>query len=49
MNMTPLTPADIAAMKQQHPALFSQQRRYLWRVGLMAAAVLLYYLAFLAF
>ncbi len=49
MNMTPLTPADIAAMKQQHPALFSQQRRYLWRVGLMAAAVLFYYLAFLAF
>ncbi|MBP2844949.1 phosphonate ABC transporter, permease protein PhnE [Dickeya oryzae] len=49
MNMTSLASTDIASIKQQHPELFSQQRRYLWRVGLMGAAVLLYYVVFLVF
>ncbi|MBP2836760.1 MULTISPECIES: phosphonate ABC transporter, permease protein PhnE [Dickeya] len=49
MNMTSLASTDIAVIKQQHPELFSQQRRYLWRVGLTGAAVLLYYVVFLVF
>ncbi|MEI7065282.1 phosphonate ABC transporter, permease protein PhnE [Dickeya chrysanthemi] len=49
MNLTPPAPAIVAAIRQQHPALFSQQRRYLWRIGLIAAATLLYYLLFLVF
>lgn len=37
---------DIAKLKQQHSALFALQNRYLRRIGLIALAVLLYYLFF---
>ncbi|QDX30484.1 phosphonate ABC transporter, permease protein PhnE [Dickeya poaceiphila] len=49
MNINSLLAVDVATMKQQYPVLFSQQRRYVWRIGLIAAAVLFYYLAFLMF
>ncbi len=37
---------DIAKLRQQHSELFMAQNRYLRRVGLIALAVLLYYLFF---
>ena len=37
---------DVTLMKQQHRELFAAQPRYLRRIGLMALAVLLYYLFF---
>ncbi len=37
---------DVALLKQQHRELFAAQPRYLRRIGLMALAVLLYYLFF---
>ncbi|MFS2225017.1 phosphonate ABC transporter, permease protein PhnE [Pantoea sp. B65] len=38
--------ADLALIRQQHPQLFSMQRRYLLRILLLALAVILFYLAF---
>ncbi|ADU69758.1 phosphonate ABC transporter, permease protein PhnE [Pantoea sp. At-9b] len=40
---------DIAKLKQQHPALFAAQNRYLRRIALIALAVVLYYVFFFAF
>ncbi|PKH22682.1 phosphonate ABC transporter, permease protein PhnE [Enterobacterales bacterium CwR94] len=37
---------NIAVMKTQHQALFSAQQRYLRRVGIIAGAILLYYVLF---
>lgn len=37
---------DIGKLKQEHPALFAAQKRYLRRIALIALAVLLYYLFF---
>ncbi len=37
---------DIAKLRQQHQKLFAAQNRYLRRIGLLALAVLLYYLFF---
>lgn len=45
--MIGLTGSDkLAVMKQQHQALFTLQRRYLRRVGVTGAAILLYYVFF---
>ncbi|MBZ6387959.1 MULTISPECIES: phosphonate ABC transporter, permease protein PhnE [Pantoea] len=40
---------DIGKLKQEHPALFAAQRRYLRRIALMAIAALLYYIFFFEF
>ena len=40
---------DVAKLKQEHPALFAAQNRYLRRVALVALAVVLYYLFFFEF
>ncbi|MDE1186044.1 MAG: phosphonate ABC transporter, permease protein PhnE [Pantoea sp.] len=37
---------DIGKLKQEHPALFAAQKRYLRRIALIALAVLLYYIFF---
>lgn len=39
---------DISKLKQQHPALFAAQNRYLRRIALLALAVVLYYVFFFA-
>ncbi|KHE00208.1 phosphonate ABC transporter permease [Pantoea stewartii] len=43
--MVTLAP-DISAMKQQHPALFAAQNRYLRRLAMLALALVLYYVFF---
>ncbi|MBP2198201.1 phosphonate ABC transporter, permease protein PhnE [Pantoea cypripedii] len=37
---------DIGKLKQEHPALFAAQKRYLRRIALIALAVILYYVFF---
>ena len=37
---------QLESMRTQHQALFSLQRRYLQRIGLIAAAILLWYVYF---
>lgn len=47
--MTAGTPASVETLrqlKQQHPAIFAQQGRYLRTVGLIALAIVLYYVFF---
>ena len=44
-----LTAEGMQALKQQHPEIFSQQRRYLRTVGIIAVAIALYYLFFFQF
>ncbi|HIE4389245.1 phosphonate ABC transporter, permease protein PhnE [Serratia liquefaciens] len=44
-----LTAEGMQALKLQHPEIFSQQRRYLRTVGIIAVAIALYYLFFFQF
>ncbi len=50
MTMRPMFSAgnDTAVLRKQHVELFSMQRRYLWRIGMMALAMVVYYLWFLS-
>ncbi|MFO3776063.1 phosphonate ABC transporter, permease protein PhnE [Serratia marcescens] len=43
---TPASAETLRQLKQQHPAIFAQQGRYLRTVGLIALAIVLYYVFF---
>lgn len=49
MLMNTLSPADVTLLKQQHPALFSLQRRYIGRIATIGIVIVLYYLLFFNF
>jgi len=44
-----LSAQELQTFKQQHPEIFSQQRRYLRTLGIIAVAIALYYLFFFQF
>ncbi|SQI35033.1 ABC-type phosphate/phosphonate transport system, permease component [Serratia plymuthica] len=44
-----LSAQELQTLKQQHPEIFSQQRRYLRTLGIIAVAIALYYLFFFQF
>ncbi|AUQ43572.1 phosphonate ABC transporter, permease protein PhnE [Yersinia ruckeri] len=46
MLMNTLSPADVTLLKQQHPALFSLQRRYIGLIATVGIVIVLYYLLF---
>ncbi|ANI28580.1 phosphonate ABC transporter permease [Yersinia entomophaga] len=49
MMTNTLSPADVISLKQQHPTLFSQQRRYLRLVVGIGVAIVFYYIFFFNF
>ncbi|CND96523.1 putative ABC transport membrane permease [Yersinia nurmii] len=49
MMTNTLSPADVFSLKQQHPSLFSQQRRYLRLVVGIGVAIVFYYIFFFNF
>ncbi|WP_154667007.1 phosphonate ABC transporter, permease protein PhnE [Chania multitudinisentens] len=49
MSVQPLAAATVQQIKQQHPEIFSCQGRYLRTLGIIAAAIVLYYVFFFLF
>ncbi|AUH01384.1 phosphonate ABC transporter, permease protein PhnE [Prodigiosinella confusarubida] len=49
MKLTNVPQVELSVVKQQHHELFSIQRRYLFRLGLLAVVIVLYYLYFFVF
>lgn len=49
MSVQPISAANLQQLKQQHPEIFSRQGRYLRTIGMVAAAIVLYYVLFFLF
>ncbi|MGB8665230.1 MAG: phosphonate ABC transporter, permease protein PhnE [Serratia inhibens] len=49
INAPTLSAQRLQTLKRQHPEIFSQQRRYLRTLGIIAVAIALYYLFFFQF
>ncbi|MFC0229418.1 phosphonate ABC transporter, permease protein PhnE [Serratia aquatilis] len=49
MSVQPISAINLQQLKQQHPEIFSRQSRYLRTVGIIAAAIVLYYVFFFLF
>ncbi len=49
MSVQPVSVAHLQQLKQQHPDIFSRQGRYLRTLGIIAAAIVLYYVFFFLF
>ena len=46
MSVQPISTTSLQQLKQQHPEIFSRQGRYLRTLGIIAVAIVLYYLFF---
>lgn len=46
MSIQPISNASLQQLKQQHPEIFSRQGRYLRTLGMIAVAIVLYYVFF---
>jgi len=46
MSVQPISTANLQLLKQQHPEIFARQRRYLRTLGIIAGAIVLYYVFF---
>jgi phosphonate transport system permease protein len=49
MSVQPISAANLQQLKQQHLEIFSRQGRYLRTIGMVAAAIVLYYVLFFLF